>query len=248
MAKKKKKVAKKAARKKASGAAAEVEAASCSDQELETTAVVNTGGEGLIRFAEALVTALEARGINIAELINTALARLQGSEPSAPVNDVPNLQPVLESMQAILMENELAAKPYVRFVGRVAQILLNHRRFQTITAGDVFKVFLVEIPAHLKETHRQNPPRGQQLSVATVRVSTGEGRKTFNNRMKRLHLYRLIEPTVTRVSGRNENYVLTEVGQNVFDGWPDLSEIPGLELDGPVKPEEPGSRGARHTG
>jgi hypothetical protein len=237
MAKKKKKVAKKAAKKKAGETATEVEVASCSDQELETAGVVTTAGEGVLRLAEAFVTVLEARGINVAELIDAALARLQRSEPNASASSTSHLQNAVESLHAILMENESAAKPYVRFVGRVAQILLNHRRFQTITAGDVFKVFLVEIPAHLKETHRQNPPRGQQLSVDKVSVSTGEGRKTFNNRMKRLHRYRLIEPTVTRVSGRNENYVLTEIGQSVFDGWPPLSDISGLDLEGPVRPD-----------
>ena len=233
MAKKKRK----AAKKKASGVEAEVEVASCSDQELEAAAVVTTAGALATRVGEALLTALEARGINVAELMDAALASPQRSEPSDPVNNAPNLQPICESLKAILMENESAAKSYVRIVGRVAEILLNHRLFQTITTGDVFKVFLVEIPAHLEESHRQNLPRVQQLSVNTARVSTGEGRKTFNNRMKRLHRYRLIEPTVTRASGRNENYVLTEAGQSVFDGWPPLSDIPGLELDGPVRPD-----------
>lgn len=237
MAKKKQKVTKKAAKKKASGAAAEAEVTSCPDQDLEAAAVVNTAGESAARFGEAFLAAIEARGIDITVVFNAAVTSLQRSETNATASSASHLQETVECVQAMLMENESAAKPYVRFVGRVAEILLNHRGFQTITAGDVFKVFLVEISAHLEERHRQSPPPGQQLSVDTVSVTTGEGRKTFNNRIKRLWRYLLIEPTVTRASGRNEDYVLTEVGQSVFDGWPDLSEIPGLERDGPVVPD-----------
>ncbi|NQW47243.1 MAG: hypothetical protein HQ464_05685 [Planctomycetes bacterium] len=237
MAKKKKKVAKKAAEKKPSGAAAEAEVTSCPDQDLEAAPVVNTAGESAARFGAAFLAAIEARGIDIRELLNTAVTSLQRSETNVPASSASHLQETVECVQAMLMENESAPKPYVRFVGRVAEILLNHRGFQTITAGDLFQVFLVEISAHLKERHRQNSPTDQPPSVSQADVSTGDGRRTFNTRMERLWRYGLLQPTVTRASGRNEDYVLTEVGQSVFDGWPPLSEIPGLELHGPVKPE-----------
>jgi DNA-binding HxlR family transcriptional regulator len=62
-------------------------------------------------------------------------------------------------------------------------------------------------------------------------------RRTFNNRMDRLCEEELIQPTITRETGRREGYVLTEDGRNMFDGWPPLSDIPGLALDGTVRPD-----------
>jgi DNA-binding HxlR family transcriptional regulator len=114
----------------------------------------------------------------------------------------------------------------------VLDVLINHRRFTACSGGDVFKVFLIEIPNQLEENHRQHPLQGQDVDITEP-----IGRKMFTNRMKSLRKLELIRATVTRESGRGEGYVLTDHGQNMFEGWPPLSDIPGLELDGPVRPD-----------
>lgn len=246
MAKKKKKVAKKAAKKKASGAAAaapEAQVTSCTEQELQAAAVVTSSAELMAGLATEFVRELEARGIDIPELLRTVTANHRSSPASESVSGEENSRRGWDYARRQLERGDFADMPFLRVFGRVAEILLNYRRFQTITAGDVFLVFLVEIPDHIETNHRQNSAMNQPPSVKDADVSTGEGRRNFNARMKRLYEVNLVRPTVTRASGRKEDYVLTDDGQNMFDGWPPLDEIPGLEEDGPVKFEEPGSRG-----
>ncbi len=127
----------------------------------------------------------------------------------------------------LLEQVDFADMPFIRVIGRVFHILLNHRRFSSCTGGDVFRVFLTEIPNQLEENHRQSPRSGQD-----VNVTESSGRRHLNNRLRRLVRWELIEPTATR-GGRNQDFILTEDGQNIFDGWPPLSDIPGLTLDGP---------------
>jgi hypothetical protein len=218
MAKKKKK----AATNEASGGAA---AQAGSEAELQAAAMVTWGAEGVLG-------AVEYRVFDISTFVSDFPVTVQQVSVSSSTAGERNAREGWDYARRQFVRRDFADMPFLRVFGRVAEILLNYRRFQTITAGDVFRVFLVEIPAHLEQHHRQNPRPGQQPSV-----STGEGRKTFNNRMKRLYDEDLVRPTVIRVSGRNENYILTKDGQNMFDGWPELTEIPGLELDGPVVPE-----------
>jgi hypothetical protein len=219
-------------------AAAEAqEAGSCSDQELEAAGLVDAGGTLMAGLAEAFLSALEARGIDVRQMIETAIATvlrgLTGSRTSSEENE----RQGWEYARGQLRRWDFADMPYVRVVGRVAEILLNHRRFETCTIGDVIKVFLVEIPEQLEAHHRPSLPTGQQLSVDTADAGTFDGKKTFANRMAWLCEERLLQPTSPPSQGTATNYVLTENGQNMFDGWPPLSEIPGLELDGPVQPD-----------
>lgn len=240
MAKKKKKAAKKVAKKekkKASEPAAQVEApaaeaGSFSDQELQAAGIVTTGGELAAGLATGIIRELEARGIDLAALVQTAVANLQPSQPSERVSGEENSQSGWEYARRQLELRDNGDLPRLRFVGRVLDVLINHRRFTACSGGDVFKVFLIEIPSQLEENHRQHPPQGQDVDITEP-----IGRKMFTNRMKSLRKLELIRATVTRESGRGEDYVLTEDGQNMFDGWPPLSDIPGLELDGPVRPE-----------
>jgi hypothetical protein len=227
MAKKKKKAAKKAVTNEASGAAA---AQAGSEAELQAAAVVTWGGEGLLG-------AVEYRDFDISTFVSDFPVTVEQVSVSSSTAGERNAQDGWEYARRQFVRRDFADMPFLRVFGRVAEILLNHRRFQTITVGDVFRVFLVEISNQLEVHHRQNSPTGQPPSVSQADVSTGEGRKTFNNRMKRLYDEDLVRPTVTRASGRKENNILTKDGQNMFDGWPELSEIPGLELDGPVVPE-----------
>jgi hypothetical protein len=242
MAKKKKTAVKKAAKKKASEAAAvdaheDREAGSCSEQELEAAGVITTAGELMSGLANALVHEIEARGVDVADLLRTVVASLQRSQPSVRVSGDENGQRAWDYQRRQLERRDFADMPHVRVIGRVAEILLNHRRFQTISAGDVCKVFLVEIPSCLEENHRQDPPPGQQLSVDNVDVTAQPTRRNFNNRMKWLRNEELIRPAAKTAGNKDKGYVLTEDGQNMFDGWPDLSEIPGLALEGPVRPD-----------
>lgn len=239
MAKKKKKAAKKVAKKTVSRAAAQVEASeaemsSCTDQELVTAEVVTAGGHLMAGLATEIIREIEARGINVADLLHTAVANLQCSQMTARVSGEENADAGLDLARRRFIRDDFDEKPYLRVYGRVMEVLLNHRGFRTCTAGDVFHVFLVEIPDEIPEHYQQTPPPGQQVSF-----STGVGRRTFNNRMERMVQEELARPTVTLDSGRDEDFVLTQDGLTLFDGWPRLSDIPGLELDGPVRPERP---------
>ena len=235
-AKKKKKTAKKRAAKKVSGPAAveapEAKAGSYSDQELVTAGVVTAGGELLAGLATGIIREVEARGINVADLLSTVVANLQCSQMTARVSGEENGQSGWEYARRQLELRDNGDLPRLRFVGRVLDVLLNHRRFTTCSGGDVFRVFLIEIPDQLEEQHRQHPPPAKNVDITEP-----SGRKMFTNRMKSLRQMELIRPTITRDTGRGEGYVLTENGRNMFDGWPPLSDIPGLELDGLVRPD-----------
>ncbi len=198
--------------------------------ELNAAAVVRQVAEVVLRTVGVL-------NVDYAAIINELLSILQRGRAIEQVTGEANADSGWTYARSRLTRKDFADKPFLRVFGRVAEILLNHRQFQTITAGDVFRVFLVEISAHLEEHHRQNSPTGQPPSVSQADASTGEGRRTFNERMERLYDEDLIRPTVIRASGKKEKYVLTEDGQNMFDGWPDLADIPGLTYEGPATPE-----------
>jgi hypothetical protein len=232
---KKKKAVKKAAKKKASGAAAVdaqegSEAGSCSDQELEAAGVVTTAGE-LTAGLHGVVSDAVRRAVR-EWLDSRSSSSLQSSQPSARVSGEENGESGWEYARRQFERRDDGDLPRLRFVGRVIDVLLNHRRFQTCTTGDVFRVFLVEIPNQLEVNHQQHPAPGRDVDVTMQ-----PARRTFNNRMDKLCEEDLIQPTITRETGRREGYVLTNYGQNMFDGWPDLSEIPGLAHEGPVRPD-----------
>jgi hypothetical protein len=236
-----KKKAKKKAGKKA-GKKAKSEAAATSvntDAELQAAVVVTWGAEGLLGI-------FEYQHFDIGAVVNAFPVTVDQVSASSSTAGQGNAQDGWEYARRQFVRRDFADMPFLRVFGRVAEILLNHRRFRTITGGDVFKVFLVEISEHLEEHHRQNSPTtGQPPSVSEAHGTTGAGRRTFNERMERLYDEELVRPTVIRASGRKEDYVLTEDGQNMFDGWPPLSEIPGLELEGPVTPESRSRRRSR---
>jgi len=227
MAKKKaakKKVAKKRAAKKRPAARTRATAPACSEADLRSAAMVTWGGEGLLGVVEFQHAEIDAfvNEFPVTVLDVYQLRSVSGNE---------NAEAGLEVARRLFTRHDCSDMPYFRVYGRVMDILLNHRGRQTCSAGDVFRVFLAEIPSQLEENHRQSPPSGQEYDVAEQ-----IGRRTFNNRMKKLNDDELVRPTVTRESGRKDNYVLTEDGQILFDGWPALSEIPGLELHAPSTP------------
>lgn len=223
------KTAKKVAKKKVTGAAVQ----EFNEAELLSAAVVTWGAEGLLGAVEYLHFDINAAVIGFPVTVQEVSA-------SATVSGTDNSQRMLARNRWQLLRLDRGDMPYLSIIGRVLDVLLNHRRFQTCTTGDVFLVFLTEIPHHLEENHRQNPrPDG------TFDVTMQPARRTFNNRMDRLREEQLVRATVMRESGREEGYVLTEDGQDIFDGWPDLAEIRGLELDGVVTPENRSTRQPR---
>jgi hypothetical protein len=242
MAKKKKKAAKKKVTGAAAAGAQDAPAASCTEQELVTAGVVTSAGEIAASLQDVVHDAVQL-GVQQAVqewLEARPISSRHGMPASESVNEEENVRRGWTYARRQLERRDFSDMPFLRFVGRVIDVLLNHRRFPTCTAGDVFEVFLVEIPTQLELNHRQSPAAG-----SGVDVTTQPGRRTFNNRMDRLRSEELIEPTITRESGRGEGYVLTEDGQNMFDGWPPLRDIPGLELEGPVTPETSSRRQPR---
>jgi len=217
---------KKSSRRAGNDTAASGSAAACTDNELFAAAVVMGAAEGLSRTVDYVHFDM-----------NCAVNVFPVAMQSVPANERVTGEASAESgwtySRRRLTRKDFSDKPYLRVFGRVMEILLNHRRRQTCTAGHVFRVFLVEIPGQLEENHRQTPPPGRQVDVTEP-----IGRRTFNNRMRKMCDEELARPTITRDSGREEHYVLTEDGQNMFNGWPDLADIPGLAYERPVTPVE----------
>jgi hypothetical protein len=231
MAKKKKKAAKKTAKKKASGAAAAEaqEAGSCSDQNLETAAVVNAAGEGLVRLAEAFVTVLEARGIDISELVNAALASLQHEDGGRRIGGEENADRILRRCRDQFVELDYTEMPYLRVVGKVVEVLTIHRRQShgkdSCSIGDVFRIFLTEIPQHspyAPEEYRLVRPtsRGNEFDL-----TRNPGKTMFSDRLKDLKKHGWLTPAAATRSGGERGYRLSGDGRWLFDGWPDVDGL-----------------------
>jgi hypothetical protein len=231
MAKKKAaKTAKKAA-KKASGAAAAgapaTETSSCTDQQLQAAGVLITAGEILAGLGDVVNAAVQAA-------VNQAVrgwldARATANEQQA-TQQAAEKEAYVHSARTLILRTD-SRRPYLRFLGRVAEILLRYRGFTTISAGTVYAVFLEEIPEHIPPEYRAPPTAGQDRSP-----TTNEGRRTFNTRMKDLRTAGFVRATAMK-GNRPEDLVLTDCGAHVFDNWPDLQDIPGLALRGTVTPE-----------
>lgn len=235
---KKKAAKKKAAKKKASrtmGTRA-AETVSCSDGELGAAQVVTAGGELLLGLAEAFVSALEARDINVAELL-AGVVNTQGGTGSAEViraEDSDNGWALLR----LEIEDHDRDRPYLRFVGKVVEVLTVHRAQRRgkdhCSQGEVFLVFLKEIPQHspydpvdyrlLRPTRRGNE----------FAVTRDPGKTMFAGRLHRLKEKGYLTPANTTQSGGERGYRLSNAGRMLFDGWPDVE---GLHLDPPDEHE-----------
>jgi len=222
---KKKNVAKKAAKKKPSGAAAEAEVTSCPDQDLEAAAVVNTAGESAARFGEAFLAAIEARGIDIRELLNAAVTSLQHEG----VGRDENAGRGLRRCRDLFIELDYNEMPYLRVVGKVVEVLTVHRRQSrgkdSCSAGDVFRVFLTEI-----QQHGPYDPEDYRLARPTRRgnvfnLARDPGKTMFNDRLKDLKEREWLTSAATTRSGGERGYRLSEDGRWLFNGWP---EVEGL--------------------
>jgi hypothetical protein len=239
MAKKKQK-RRKAATKKDRGSAVTTQAPasetdSLADQELATAGVVDAGGALLLGLAEAFLTALESRGIDVAELVRTVVANPQ----SGPVSEDGN-RDWLDRYREYFAAKDFDESPFLRVVGRVVEVLTVRRRARrgkdTCTTGEVFRVFLEEIPAHIPydaaDYRRPTPTkRGNPWYL-----DRDPGRAGIRERLKVLKQLRWLVPAKTARDGSDRGYRLTPQGREFFAGWP---VVDGLD-DATQQPVEAG--------
>ena len=216
MAKKKKK---KAAKRKV-GKAVSRAASMCTAQELQDAFVCTIIGEAAAGFCEVYscspTTPVQEFAVNV---FSGATAS------SAPDVDQPDPLTVLRECVA---RNDSYDMPSLRVVGRILDVLLNHRGAKACTAGDVFYVLLEETPSQSgcdpKDYKLAKPTRHRRW----YDITRDPGRRTVNNRLEKLRK--------DRWADHKKGYVLTAEGRLIFNGWPELSEIPGLSLMPPPRP------------
>jgi hypothetical protein len=127
--------------------------------------------------------------------------------------------------------NDTGETPYQRVVGKVVEVLTVHRRDirkkDHCSVGDVFLVFLIEIPQHspyLPEDYRLPVPtkRGNLFAVTRDPGKTG-----IAGRLRDLKERGWLTSATTTRSGGERGYKLTGNGRVLFNGWP---EVVGLRL------------------
>jgi hypothetical protein len=131
----------------------------------------------------------------------------------------------------IFQAHDQREMPYLRVIGRVLDELLNHRRFTTCSGGDVYYVLLDELEKQLPKAHRQRRALGAKPFDRTL----NPGYRVIGNKLVALKgssradgkgsgpAY--VQTTSTTQGGAEQGYRLTEVGQWLFDGWPELPEL-----------------------
>jgi hypothetical protein len=213
--KKKKKAAKRKVGKAVSGAAS-----TCTAQELQDAFVCTIIGEAAAGFCEVYsyipTTPVQEFAVNV---FSGATA------PSASDVDQPD---PLTLLREYFASKDSYDMPSLRVVGRILDVLLNHRGRKACTGGDVFYVLLKETPSQSgcdpKDYKLASPTRYGRL----YDITRPPGRKTVDNRLEKLRK--------DKWADHKKGYVLTPKGKLLFDGWPDLSEIPGLSLTLPPRP------------
>jgi hypothetical protein len=135
---------------------------------------------------------------------------------------------VLAILREDFVMHDFAEMPYLRVVGRILDVLLNHRGKETCSAGIVFHVLLDEAPSQSGCDPNDYKLPKPTLNGYRYEVTQQPGRKKVDNRLAKLRE----KGWADHIKG----YVLTPKGKLLFDGWPDLSEIPGLSLTPPLRP------------
>ena len=157
----------------------------------------------------------------------TATVQEVSSRPSDPGE---NNDRALQLTREIFQQHDYREQPYLRVIGRVLDELRNHRRKETCSGGDVFYVLLKELRDELPATHRQTPQAGRDFNR-----TLHPGRRSVDNRLKNLKGESRedgkgsgpawVMTTVTTQGGAEQGFRLTEEGQWLFDGWPELPEL-----------------------
>jgi hypothetical protein len=132
----------------------------------------------------------------------------------------------------IFEANDQRKMPFRRVIGRVLDELLNHRGCSTCSGGDVYLLLLNELWQQLPDRHQQR----ESARVGTPFDRTlNPGRRIIDNRLRDLKgasredgkgsgpTY--VATTSTTQGGAEQGYRLTEVGQWLFNGWPELPEL-----------------------
>lgn len=216
MAKKKKKIVKRKV-----GPAASTAAPQVTREELQDSLFFTIGGEASLGFVELhLPNATKP----VQEFTVSVFEKTpEVARPSHGADD-------LRFIREFIVRYDSRNKPYKRVIGRIIDVLLHHRGFRTCSAGDVFYVLLDEVPDQSdcdpKHYIATRPTRKGRL----YDVTRHPGRKNVDNRLADLRKDGLV------ALPRKKGYVFTSDGERVFNGWPDLSEIPGLSLTPPPRP------------
>jgi hypothetical protein len=191
---------------------------------LDAALLVTFGGEAMFRVVEyshaPATQTIQEFAVHVQEV---------SARPSDPgANDDRDL---LRLAQRIFQAYDKREQPYLRTIGRVLDELLNHRRYRTCSGGDVYYVLLDELPDELPAAHQQVLEVGQRDFNRTL----NPGRRSVDNRLRELKgesredgrgsgpAY--VATTSTTRGGAEQGYMLTEDGQWLFDGWPELPEL-----------------------
>ena len=136
-----------------------------------------------------------------------------------------------ERAREIFQTHDQRDMPYFRVIGRCLDELLNHRGCSTCSGGDVYYMLLDELEQQLPAAHRQRRAPGDSPFDRTL----NPGRRIVDNRLRDLKgasredgkgsgpTY--VATTSTTQGGAEQGYRLTEVGQWLFNGWPELPEL-----------------------
>jgi hypothetical protein len=219
MAKKRKKTAKKAAKKKPSGVAA---TSVDTDAELQAAAVVTWAAEGVLG-------AVEYRDFDIRYFVSQVAVTVGEPAPRERTTGEENARRLLLRCRRQFIEADYDEMPFLRTVGRVVEVLTVRRRQirgkDSCSAGDVFRVFLTEIPQHSpydREDYRLARPtaRGNQFDL-----SRDPGKTMFSGRLKDLKKDGWLTAASKTRNDSDRGYRLSADGRWLFDGWP---EVDGL--------------------
>lgn len=220
---------KKAARRTVADTTASGSAAVCTGGELDAAAVVRQAAEVLLRAISGGLVNPEPIGAELQAIVRQEPPSGRGTgEENARFNSF-----VLQTQREFEL-NDTGETPYRRVVGKVVEVLTIHRRQvrrkDHCSVGDVFLVFLTEIPAHSPydpDDYRLAKPtkRGNTFAVAR-----DPGKTTIAGRLRDLKERGWLAPASTTRSGGERGYRLTENGRVLFDGWP---VVEGLQLTAP---------------
>lgn len=116
---------------------------------------------------------------------------------------------------SIVRHGDFNDLPKMRVVGRVIHVLTVSRGWPSCTGGEVFRVFLQEIPDRLPEVYRQARQMAEEVDV-----TAGNGARAVYRRLERLVDDGYAGTTAVTVDAKNGQYVMTALGRMVFRDWP----------------------------
>jgi hypothetical protein len=123
---------------------------------------------------------------------------------------------ILEGLRrSITRHGDFRSLPKMRGVGRVVHVLTVSRQWPSCTGGEVFRVFLEEIPDRLPANHRQSRRTSEEIDV-----TESSGARAIYRRLERLVNDGYATTTATTVDDKYGQYVMNDLGRIVFWDWP----------------------------